>query len=53
MISTMMEDYCLLYSNTAFMKLQPPDYANVPEELETALLCKCIIFLISIYGHFF
>lgn len=49
MISTVMEDYCLLYSNIAFMQLLLPYYANVPEELETALHCKCIISLISVY----
>ena len=48
MISTVMEDYCLLYSNIAFMKLLLPYYANVPKELETALPCKCIISLISV-----
>lgn len=53
MISTVMEDYCLLESIIALMKLLPPGYANVREELETVLPCKCIISLIGIYGHFF
>lgn len=53
MISTVMEDYCLLYSKIAFMKLLSPDYANVSEELETALPCKCNTSLISVYDHFF
>lgn len=52
MISTVMEDYWLLYSKIAFMKLLPPDYANVPEDLEAALPCKYIISLISVYGRF-
>lgn len=33
MNSTMMEDYCLLYSKTAFMKLLPPDYAMLLKNL--------------------
>lgn len=53
MISTVMEDYCLLYSNIAFTKLLPSDYANVSEELETALPGECNVSFISVYGHFF
>ena len=52
MISTVMEDYCLLYSKIAFTKLLPSDYANVAEELETALPGECNAFFIRVYGHF-
>lgn len=33
MISMVIEDYCLLYSKTAFMNLLPPDYSNILEKL--------------------
>lgn len=42
MISTVMEDYCLLNSNIAFMKLLLPDYANVPENLRLHYLVNVL-----------
>lgn len=43
MISVVMEDYCLLCSNTELMKLLPPNYANLPEKCKAELPCKYII----------
>ena len=42
MNSTMMEDYCLLYSKTAFMKLLPPDYAMLLKNLRVHYIVNAL-----------
>jgi len=48
-----MEDYCLLYSKTAFMKLLPPDYAMLLKNLRVHFIVNVLsLWLVSMATSF-